>query len=142
MRNFVFISLNKDIFNNSKILFEKNKFSLKYLNKYCGYYICRTEPKLNIWITAGIYNKHNLMVYDKIEKAFLVISEDCTIDSEFWNNLKISYGQLKKISKKISMISIDNQKTNIKRSLLQWCIENNNMEYIEVLNGKLNIDNF
>lgn len=142
MRNFVFISLNKDIFNNSKILFEKNKFSLKYLNKYCGYYICRTDPKLNIWITAGIYNKHNLMVYDKIEKAFLVISEDCNIDSEFWNNLKISYGQLKKISKKISMISIDNQKTNIKRSLLQWCIENNNMEYIEVLNGKLNIDNF
>lgn len=140
MHNVVFVDLNKDIVNTSKLLFDRNKFSLKYLNKFCGYYVPRKNNKVNIWITVGIHNQHNLMVYAKMDKAFLVLSGSNT-DTDFWNNLKISYNQLKKVSKNISMISIGIEKIALKRSLLQWCIEHDNMQYIELSKTSLDIDN-
>jgi hypothetical protein len=133
MRNVVFIALNKNVYDVSRVLFQRNNFFLKYLNTFCGYFVPKDDPKINVWITAGLYNKHNLMVYDKIDKAFLVVSEIDNIDSEFWNNLKISYSQLRKISKNICMISINIKKVEIKKSLLMWCIEHNDMEFIEDL---------
>ena len=133
MRNIVFIALNKNVYDVSKVLFQRNKFFLKYLNTFCGYFVPRDDSKINVWITAGLYNKHNLMVYDKIDKAFLVVSDIDNIDSDFWNNLKISYNQLKKISKNVCMISINVKKVEIKKSLLMWCIEHNDMEFVEDL---------
>jgi hypothetical protein len=128
MRNVVFIDLNKNIFNTSEKLFNKNKFSLKYLNKFCGYLVPKENTKINVWITIGLNNKHNLMVYDKIDKAFLVVSDA----SDIWNDLKITYNQLKKKSKNIVMISLNIEKIEQKRSLLKWCIENNNISFIEI----------
>ena len=66
-----------------------------------------------------------------MDKAFIVIYEP-SMDGEFWNNLKKSYEQLKKVSKNISMISIDVKKIEQKKSLLMWCIEHNNMQFIEI----------
>ena len=68
------------------------------------------------------------MVYDKIDKAFLVVSDA----SDIWNDLKITYNQLKKKSKNIVMISLNIEKIEQKRSLLKWCIENNNISFIEI----------
>ena len=131
MRNVVFVSLHSNIIEISNKLFYKNNFFLKYLNKFCGYFIPRNDNKVNVWLTVGIYNNHNLMVYDKIDKAFIVIYEP-SMDGVFWDNLKKKYQQLKKISKNISMISIDIKKIEQKKSLLMWCIEHNNMQFIEL----------
>ncbi len=131
MHNTVFVSLNGNIIEISNKLFHKNNFFLKYLNKFCGYFVQRNDNKVNVWLTLGLYNKHNLMVYNKMDKAFIVIYEP-SMDGEFWNNLKKSYQQLKKISKNISMISLNVKKIEQKKSLLMWCIEHNNMEFIEI----------
>lgn len=131
MRNVVFVSLNGNIIEISNKLFHKNNFFLKYLNKFCGYFVPRDNNKVNVWLTLGLYNKHNLMVYNKMDKAFIVIYEP-SIDGEFWNNLKKSYQQLKKISKNVCMISIDVKKIEHKKSLLMWCIEHDNMQFFEI----------
>lgn len=131
MHNTVFVSLNGNIIEISKKLFHKNNFFLKYLNKFCGYFVPRNDNKVNVWLTVGLYSNHNLMVYNKMDKAFIVIYEP-SMDGEFWNNLKKSYQQMKKISKNISMISLNVKKIEQKKYLLKWCIEHNNMQFIEI----------
>jgi len=131
MRNVVFVSLQGNVIEISNKIFHKNNFFLKYLNKFCGYFVPKDNKKINIWLTVGLYSKHNLMVYDKMDKAFIIVYEP-SIDGEFWNNLKKNYEQLKKVSKNISMISIDVKKIEQKKSLLMWCIEHNNMQFIEL----------
>ena len=131
MRNVVFVSLQGNVIEISNKLFHKNNFFLKYLNKFCGYFVPKDNKKINIWLTIGLYSKHNLMVYDKMDKAFIIVYEP-SMDGEFWNNLKKNYEQLKKVSKNISMISIDVKKIEQKKSLLMWCIEHDNMQFIEL----------
>ncbi len=131
MRNVVFVSLNGNVIEISNKLFHKNNFFLKYLNKFCGYFVPKDDKRINVWLTVGLYSKYNLMVYDRMDKAFIVVCEP-SMDGEFWNNLKKNYEQLKKVSKNISMISLDIKKIEQKKSLLMWCIEHNNMQFIEL----------
>ena len=131
MRNVVFVSLNGNVIEISNKLFHKNNFFLKYLNKFCGYFVPKDDKRINVWLTVGLYNKYNLMIYDRMDKAFIVVCEP-SMDGEFWNNLKKNYEQLKKVSKNISMISLDIKKIEQKKSLLMWCIEHDNMQFIEL----------
>jgi hypothetical protein len=131
MRNVVFVSLNGNVIEISNKLFHKNNFFLKYLNKFCGYFVPKDDKRINVWLTVGLYSKYNLMVYDRMDKAFIVVCEP-SMDGEFWNNLKKNYEQLKKVSKNISMISLDIKKIEQKKSLLMWCIEHDNMQFIEL----------
>lgn len=141
MRNVVFVVVNKNVYEVSKVLFQRNKFFLKYSNSFCGYFIPKENPKINIWVTTGIYNKHNLMVFDKVDKGVIVISKESFSENDFWNNLKKNYDQLRKISKKISIILVDIEKKNFKQNILQWCIEHNNMECKELTNKGISLDN-
>ena len=131
MRNVVFVSLTGNVIEISNKLFHKNNFFLKYLNKFCGYFVPKDDKRINVWLTVGLYSKYNLMVYDRMDKAFIVVCEP-SMDGEFWNNLKKNYEQLKKVSKNISMISLDIKKIEQKKSLLMWCIEHDNMQFIEL----------
>ena len=131
MRNVVFVSLNGNVIEISNKLFHKNNFFLKYLNKFCGYFVPKDDKRINVWLTVGLYSKYNLMVYDRMDKAFIVVCEP-SMDGEFWNNLKKNYEQLKKVSKNISMISLDIKKIEQKKSLLMWCIEHDNTQFIEL----------
>ena len=131
MRNVVFVSLNGNVMEISNKLFHKNNFFLKYLNKFCGYFVPKDDKRINVWLTVGLYNKYNLMVYDRMDKAFIVVCEP-SMDGDFWNNLKKNYEQLKKVSKNISMISLDVKRIEQKKSLLMWCIEHDDLQFIEI----------
>ena len=80
------------------------------------------------------------MVFDKVDKGVIVISNESFSENEFWNNLKKNYNQLRKISKKISIILIDIEKKNFKQNILQWCMEHN-MECKELTNKGISLDN-
>ena len=46
MRNVVFVSLNGNVIEISNKLFHKNNFFLKYLNKFCGYFVPKDDKRI------------------------------------------------------------------------------------------------
>ena len=48
MRNVVFVSLNGNVIEISKKIFHKNNFFLKYLNKFCGYFVPKDDKRISI----------------------------------------------------------------------------------------------
>mgnify|MGYP005650708917 CR=1 FL=1 len=80
---------------------------------------------MHILLTRPLEDSHELIL--KFKTLGHKVSHIPLINIEGKN-----YEQLKKVSKNISMISLDIKKIEQKKSLLMWCIEHDNMQFIEL----------
>ena len=127
MYNILIIDLNKDIKNCVDSLFDKKYFKLVYANNNCAFLKMHNSGYINIWITFNVYDKHNLMTYNKLDKCYIYVPYKETVFSSLIANLDNAYVQLSKQTKNITMLtstSKENENTVLKKKMLIWCIEN------------------
>lgn len=125
MYNILILDLDKDIKNCISSLFDKKNFKLVYANENCAFLKLHNSSYINIWITSDVYDKHNLMTYNKLDKCYIYVpyKETNTIIQDLHN----AYIQLSKETKHIIMVTKvqrDVENIALKKKLLIWCIEN------------------
>ena len=125
MYNILILDLNRDIKNCVNSLFDKKNFKLVYANEKCAFLKMHKSNYINIWITFDVYDKHNLMTFNKLDKCYIYVPYKEI--NNMIQDLNTAYLQLSKETKNIIMVTkVQKEVENIvlKKKLLIWCIEN------------------